>query len=80
MYDLCLKGLGAKEIVKELAREGIKNRLGNQWSRPHGYYILKNENYTGTYVWNRKNGKEGILRYPKHHPVLIPVKVVSGSG
>ena len=67
MYNLCLNGLGAKEIVKEFAKEGIKNRLGNQWSRPHVYYILKNENYTGTYVWNRK----GQGRYQNHHPKII---------
>lgn len=67
IFNLCLGGLGAKEIVKLLASQKIKKRDGDNWNKPHIYYMLKNENYTGTYVWNRK----GQGRYENHHSQII---------
>lgn len=69
MFELCHKGMGAKEIVKKFASEGIKNRKGKDWGKPNVYYILKNENYTGTYTWEREG--EGVLRFSNHHPAII---------
>ncbi len=70
IFELCIKGYGAKEIIKELHESGIKTRSGKSFNKGHIYYILKNENYTGTYVWNRKSEGQK-LRYPNHHPAII---------
>ena len=70
IFELCVHGLGAKEIVKELNKKGIVNREGKSFGKPHIYYMLKNENYTGTYVWNRK-AKGERLKFPNHHPAIL---------
>lgn len=70
IYDLCIQGMGAKEIVKVLVKQGVVNREGKSFGKPHVYYMLKNENYTGTYVWNRKSKGE-VLKFPNHHPAIV---------
>lgn len=54
IFNMFISGLGAKEIVNKLNAEGIKTNKGKFWSKNVIYYILKNEVYAGTLVWNRK--------------------------
>ncbi len=70
IFELCLSGMGAKEIVKKFAVERIKNREGLHWNKKHIYKILKNENCIGTYIWGTKDEIEP-LRFPNHHPAII---------
>ena len=70
IFELCNSGMGAKEIVKKFAAEGVKNRSGQDWNKKHVYGILKNENYTGTYVWHRKDELEA-MRFRNHHAPII---------
>jgi len=79
-----ISGLGAKEIVNKLNAEGIKTNKGKNWSKNVIYYILKNEVYTGTLVWNRKannqykansnNNNNEVIRIENKYPALIDKK------
>ena len=80
IYQMCINGMGAKEIVKALNGEGLRTGKGKPWSKNNVYYILKNEVYTGTLAWNRQNKSQGrakpkdpreVIRIENNHPALI---------
>jgi len=72
--------MGAKEIVKTLNGEGLRTNKGKPWNKNYVYYILKNEKYTGTLVWNQQNSSPGsqkpqntqdIIRVDNNHPPIV---------
>lgn len=80
MFALAAKGLGTKEIVKTLTKEGLKTRAGFPWSKTVLHYMLTNETYTGTIVFNRfkqneevrkRNEPEKLIRVENAHPAII---------
>jgi DNA invertase Pin-like site-specific DNA recombinase len=80
VFKWCLEGEGAKEIVKRFNAESHKTRSGKPWGKPAVYYMLRNELYTGTLLWNRYNKTNGtpmvnppgeLIRIPNHHPALV---------
>ena len=83
IFEMCLAGQGAKEIVKTLNSEGLTTPKGKPWNKNNVYYILKNEVYTGMFVWN-KNNKTGqkvttkpndeIIRVENNHPAIVDHK------
>lgn len=52
------------QIARDLNSEGIENRLGHPWTNQSVRYLLHNENYIGTLVYNRKTVR---LRSPQRH-------------
>jgi site-specific DNA recombinase len=77
---MALHGAGAKEIAKALNSDGLRTRAGKGWSTTAINYILRNEIYTGTLVWNSKGktfGKavrkppEQVIRTPNSHAALV---------
>ncbi len=83
IFNMFIGGMGAKEIVNKLNAEGIKTNKGKFWSKNVIYYILKNEVYTGTLVWNRKaknqfkansNNANEVIRIENKYPALIGKK------
>lgn len=83
IFKMFINGMGAKEIVNNFNKEGIKTNKGKIWSKNVIYYILKNEVYTGALVWNRQsknqykinssNNKE-VIRIKNTYPALIDQK------
>ena len=78
IFQMVLKGKGAKEIAKTLNNEGIRTNRGKLWDKKSIYFILKNETYAGTLVWNRKNWRQHkkkpsdeVVRVENNHPGLI---------
>jgi site-specific DNA recombinase len=79
-FDLFLQGEGAKRVAERLNADGFCNRQGKPWNKNLVLYLLKNETYTGTYIWNRYNKSNGlkvlnpeceIVRIPNHHAPLV---------
>ncbi len=81
IFTMYIDGLGAKEIAKILNNEGILTNKGKRWGKGSIYYILQNEIYTGTLVWN-KSPKHLIsrgstapthdtIRVEDNHPAII---------
>ncbi|MFH1513929.1 MAG: recombinase family protein [bacterium] len=83
IFQMCLEGMGAKEIVNTFNAEGLQTVTGRKWSKTTVYGILRNEAYTGTYVWNRRsiengrykaNDDENVMRIRNAHPAIIDLK------
>jgi site-specific DNA recombinase len=77
MFDLCLQGRGAKDIAQTLNREGIETRSGGKWTKAGVAYMLKNDIYTGDFVWpslNRLRKGEKQIVHERHHDPIISKK------
>jgi site-specific DNA recombinase len=79
-FDLFFEGEGAKNIAQRLNGDGFRTRHGKPWGKHVILYMLKNETYTGTFIWNRFNKSNGgkvlnpeseQIRLPNHHTALI---------
>ena len=75
-----LDGESVKEVARRLNEHGFRTRSGARWSKATVYTMLKNEAYTGMFVWNRfnkthghkiENPPEEVVRIPDHHPRLV---------
>ncbi len=85
IFRMCFEDrMGAKEITKVLNREGVRTNTGKLWFKNKVYYILKNEVYTGTLVWNlknkqngntRENGASEVVRLENNHPAIVEQEV-----
>lgn len=51
MYDCALQKEGFRALLDEMKAAGIKGKRGKVMSYPSVYEILRNERYTGTYVY-----------------------------
>jgi site-specific DNA recombinase len=79
-FELALNGEGAKNIAQHLSAEGFRLRNGKSWNKKFVSDMLRNEIYTGVYVWNRVSRKNGInvknpeseiIRCRNHHEAII---------
>ena len=78
IFQMCLDGMGVKEIAKKLNAEGCKTRAGQPWANTGVHYLLNNEAYTGALIFNRyhyykpSGGKpQKLLRVENTHPALV---------
>lgn len=58
MFQCALKGIGFKSLVEEMEAAGVKGKRGKFLRYPSIYEILRNERYTGTYVYAIKSDKK----------------------
>ncbi len=58
VFTMFLAGHGYNQIVRELAEKGYKSRYGRPISKGSLNAILRNEKYTGTYIFNLTDGKD----------------------
>lgn len=77
-FQMCIDGMGVKEIIKKLNAEGYKTRAGREWTNTVLYYMLTNETYTGVTIfngyryWDSKGGKEQkAIRVEGTHEALV---------
>ena len=72
IFDDIIAGKGITDIVRRLNQTGIAGPKGKGWTKTGLYPIIKNEIYTGTFVWGRnsKRGNEPI-RAEGVCPVII---------
>ena len=85
IFDMYSKGYPTGEIIERLNREKYYTKKGNTFGANSLYEILKNEKYTGTYIFNRAASKdmnykrnnhkskddESIIRVPDGCPRLV---------
>lgn len=57
MFDCAYKRIGFSGLVMDMADAGIKGKRGKPIKYPSIYEILRNERYTGTYVYATKSDK-----------------------
>jgi len=58
IFKRFFEGFGYGEIIDELNSKGYKAKTGNGFTKNSLHSILKNEKYTGTYVFNKSASKD----------------------
>lgn len=77
MFESAIEGSGFKEIILELEKSGIKGKRGKLIKYPSIYEILRNERYTGTYVYAVKSDvhdrryKKNAIRIDNAMPAIV---------
>lgn len=80
IFALRQSGHGLVEIAKALNEWGIKTRAGNAWNKTVVHYLLKNETYTGTLLFNKPKSHQSemvrrspaeCIRVDNAHPAII---------
>ena len=77
LFRLALRGNGAASIARMFNDKGQPTRRGRRWSKNAVLTILRNERYTGTAVWGkRQEGKFATetldpVRVPRAHPAIV---------
>lgn len=79
MFDCALKNKGFTKLVKEMEREGIVGRFGKPIKYTQIYEMLRNERYTGVYLYMQgepesreaKRIKKGAIRVDNALPQII---------
>lgn len=91
IFSEYLKGTGYRTICKILKEKGYKTRSNKNFTHTSIYSILKNEKYTGKYVFNkthnlkteqgkkifRKNNDDVIITIDNAIPIIIDKKTFS---
>jgi site-specific DNA recombinase len=85
IFEMAASGEGYGGIVKKLNASGAKTKNGKPFGKNSIHEILKNEKYTGTYVFNRTTRKhlgkrnnhksktdDKIIKIPGAIPEIIP--------
>jgi site-specific DNA recombinase len=89
VFSMFLAGYGYNQIIRELADKDYKSRYGKPISKGTLGTILRNEKYTGTYIYNLTDGKdvqgkrnsnrkkdnEDVIRVEAGMPALISKEV-----
>lgn len=73
IYQSFLGGKSLTSIVCSLNTKGLKTREGKSFSKQAIHYILTNEVYTGTFIYNKNTGKinKRSLVYTKYDEIRI---------
>lgn len=66
IFKMYLEGNSYGEIIGELNRRGYKTRRGKIFEKNSLYEILKNERYTGTYIYIPNATKNKNKKYTRH--------------
>ena len=66
IYSMYLDGCGYSEIIFNLNQRGFKTKRGNAFRKNSIYEILKNEKYTGVYIYNKSAAKSADGTYNRH--------------
>ena len=81
MFDCAYRKIGFTDLIEEMKAAGIKGKRGKQIKYPSIYEILRNEKYTGTYVYattsdkNDRRAKKNAIRIHDAIPEIIPRKI-----
>ena len=74
IFDMYLEGNGYTAICEELNRRGYRTKKGTAFVRNSMYDLLRNEKYTGAFIYNRmakaKNGKRNRHAYKSESEVI----------
>ena len=60
IYSMCLSGMPLSQIAEELNNSGLQNPYGKPWAHTFVYRTLKQEKYTGIYIWKDVRIPDGI--------------------
>lgn len=74
IFDMYLAGSGYTAIVDELNSRGYRTKRGNKFVRNSLYDLLRNEKYTGDFIYNRtekpKSGRQNRHAYKSEDDII----------
>ena len=74
IYDMYLEGYGYTAITEELNSKGYQTKRGAKFVRNSLYDILRNEKYTGAFIYNRiakeKDGRQNRHAYKDEKDII----------
>lgn len=77
IYNMYSDGHSYGQIISELSNRGFKTKAGKAFGKNSLYEILRQEKYTGTYVFNRRSrGTNG--KYNNHKESSDIIKIENG--
>lgn len=79
IYSMYLSGYSCKDIAEQLNSEGYVTKAGNQFAYCSIYEIIKNEKYTGVYIFNRAESK-GYDHKRNSHRSKPPEEIIRIEG
>lgn len=71
IFDAACSGKGYKDVIQEMEAFGITGKRGKPIRYPQIYEILKNEKYTGVYLYSPNQEKKRSERRTKSHAIRI---------
>ena len=71
MFSCALERRGFKALVDEMKANGIKGKRGEEINYPQIYEILRNEKYTGVYIYSQSEEAKRTDRRAKPHAIRI---------
>ena len=79
MFEACIAGGGYADIIDEMAAAGVTGKRGRPIRYPQIYEILRNEKYTGVYLFSPteaecradRREKPDAIRIEDNHPAII---------
>lgn len=86
IFDMYLNGTSLRNMAKILNDEGYKTKAGTPFTKNSFYGLLKQEKYTGLYVWNKSSAKFMSKIIPgkpahnshRHKPIEEQIRIDSG--
>ena len=66
IFKMYLQGDGYTSIINELNRRGFKTKKGNSFGKNSLYDILRNERYTGVYIYNKSLPLTSNKKFNRH--------------
>lgn len=66
IYEMYIAGHGYGAIIQALNSGGYKTKVGRTFGKNSLYEVLKNEKYTGVYVYNKSASKSIAGTYNRH--------------
>ena len=82
IFEMSRRGLGLKEIARDLNQRGLTIH-GRRWYKRRLHYLLTNEAYTGTSVWGR-TAKDGQapdpVRVENAWPAIVSRELFEAVG
>ena len=80
VFSLCLCGYSCKVIAEMLNAEGYKTKRGTYFKSTSVYGLIRNEKYTGVYIFNRRAGKgiDGKRNSHKNKPHEEIIRIEGG--
>lgn len=71
MFTACINGTGYTNIIEQMADLGITGKRGKPIKYTQIYEILRNEKYTGVYIYSLDEEKDRNLRRSKPNAIRI---------
>jgi len=79
IFELYDKGLGYDRLIEQLKLAGHRTKIGRQFGKNSIHEILRNEKYTGVYIFNRSAVKRfGARNHHLSKPAEEIIKVPGG--